>query len=400
MNTQVAVIGAGPAGMLLSEMLARAGIESVVIERQSRDHVLGRIRAGVLEQSTVEVLSRLGLAERLHAEGHVHDGMKIVWSGRSSFFIDCATQVGKRFTAYGQTRIQEDLFLAADRRRARIEFEAEDVRLSELDSAEPLIEYRVAGQQRQLRCDFIAGCDGFHGASRRSVPAGVFREYEKIYPFGWLGVLAPTPPLPEIVYANHPRGFALASMRNPQLARFYIQVPLSDSVDDWPDARFWPELIARFPPDLAAGIRPAPPVEKSIAPLRSFVTEPMQFGRLFLAGDAAHIVPPTGAKGLNLAVSDVTYLGRALVDFYRTGRLDQLDDYSTVALRRVWHSVRTSWYLTNLLHRFPEATDFDQRAQEYELEFLKATPSAQRALAEQYAGLPIEGSLAFLDQPG
>jgi p-hydroxybenzoate 3-monooxygenase len=400
MKTQVAVIGAGPAGMLLSEMLARAGVESVVIERQSRDHVLGRIRAGVLEQSTVEVLSRLGLAERLHAEGHVHDGMKIVWSGRSSFFIDCATQVGKRFTAYGQTRIQEDLFLAADRRRARIEFEAEDVRLSELDSAEPLIEYRVAGQQRQLRCDFIAGCDGFHGASRRSVPAGVLREYEKIYPFGWLGVLAPTPPLPEIVYANHPRGFALASMRNPQLARFYIQVPLSDSVDDWPDARFWPELIARFPPDLAAGIQPAPPVEKSIAPLRSFVTEPMQFGRLFLAGDAAHIVPPTGAKGLNLAVSDVTYLGRALVDFYRTGRLDQLDDYSTVALRRVWHSVRTSWYLTNLLHRFPEATDFDQRAQEYELEFLKATPSAQRALAEQYAGLPIEGSLAFLDRPG
>jgi p-hydroxybenzoate 3-monooxygenase len=400
MKTQVAVIGAGPAGMLLSEMLARAGVESVVIERQSRDHVLGRIRAGVLEQSTVEVLSRLGLAERLHAEGHVHDGMKIVWSGRSSFFIDCATQVGKRFTAYGQTRIQEDLFLAADRRRARIEFEAEDVRLSELDSVEPLIEYRVAGQQRQLRCEFIAGCDGFHGVSRRSVPAGVLREYEKIYPFGWLGVLAPTPPLPEIVYANHPRGFALASMRNPQLARFYIQVPLSDSVDDWPDARFWPELIARFPPDLAAGIQPAPPVEKSIAPLRSFVTEPMQFGRLFLAGDAAHIVPPTGAKGLNLAVSDVTYLGRALVDFYRTGRLDQLDDYSTVALRRVWHSVRTSWYLTNLLHRFPEATDFDQRAQEYELEFLKATPSAQRALAEQYAGLPIEGSLAFLDRPG
>lgn len=400
MKTQVAVIGAGPAGMLLSEMLARAGVESVVIERQSRDHVLGRIRAGVLEQSTVEVLSRLGLAERLHAEGHVHDGMKIVWSERSSFFIDCATQVGKRFTAYGQTRIQEDLFLAADRRRARIEFEAEDVRLSELDSVEPLIEYRVAGQQRQLRCEFIAGCDGFHGVSRRSVPAGVLREYEKIYPFGWLGVLAPTPPLPEIVYANHPRGFALASMRNPQLARFYIQVPLSDSVDDWPDARFWPELIARLPPDLAAGIQPAPPVEKSIAPLRSFVTEPMQFGRLFLAGDAAHIVPPTGAKGLNLAVSDVTYLGRALVDFYRTGRLDQLDDYSTVALRRVWHSVRTSWYLTNLLHRFPEATDFDQRAQEYELEFLKATPSAQRALAEQYAGLPIEGSLAFLDQPG
>jgi len=400
MKTQVAVIGAGPAGMLLSEMLARAGIESVVIERQSREHVLGRIRAGVLEQSTVEVLSRLGLADRLQTEGHVHDGMKIVWSGRSSFFIDCATHVGKRFTAYGQTRIQEDLFAAADRRQAKIEFEAEDVAMTGLDLAQPRIDYCVGGQLRELHCDFIAGCDGFHGVARRSVPAGAFREYEKIYPFGWLGVLAPTPPLPEIVYANHPRGFALASMRNPQLARYYVQVPLADSVNDWPDERFWPELIARFPPDLAAGIQPATPVEKSIAPLRSFVTEPMHFGKLFLAGDAAHIVPPTGAKGLNLAVSDVTYLGRALADYYRTGSRTQLDDYSATALRRVWHSVRTSWYLTNLLHRFPEATDFDQRAQEYELEFLKATPSAQRALAEQYAGLPIEGDLAFLDAKG
>ncbi len=398
MKTQVAIIGAGPAGMLLSEILARAGIESVVLERQSREHVLGRIRAGVLEQSTVEVLRALGLADRLDAEGHVHDGMQIVWSGRSNFFIDCATHVGKRFTAYGQTRIQEDLFQAADRRRAHIEFEAEEIMLASLDSDRPLITYRSGGDVKTLHCDFIAGCDGFHGVARKSVPAGAFKEYEKIYPFGWLGVLAPTAPLPEIVYANHPRGFALASMRNPQLARFYVQVPLADSVDDWPDERFWPELIARFPPEMAAGIRPVPPVEKSIAPLRSFVTEPMQYGRLFLAGDAAHIVPPTGAKGLNLAVSDVTYLGRALLDFYRSGNREQLDAYSTTALRRVWHSVRTSWYLTNLLHRFPESTDFDQRAQEYELEFLKATPSAQRALAEQYAGLPIEGGIEFLSE--
>jgi len=396
MRTQVAIIGAGPAGMLLSEMLARAGIDSVVIERQSRDYVLGRIRAGVLEQTTVEVLRALGLAGRLDFEGHVHDGMKIVWSGRSSFFIDCATHVGKRFTAYGQTRIQEDLFAAADRRGARVVFNAEDVTLSGLDSSMPSIRFRVGGEARELRCNFIAGCDGFHGVSRQSVPAGAIREYEKIYPFGWLGVLAPTPPLDEIVYANHPRGFALASMRNPQLARFYIQVPLTDSVDDWPDERFWPELIARFPPGMAAGIRPAPPVEKSIAPLRSFVAEPMQVGKLFLAGDAAHIVPPTGAKGLNLAVSDVTYLARAFTEFYRAGNRAQLDGYSATALRRVWHSVRTSWYLTNLLHRFPESTDFDQRAQEYELEFLKAAASAQRALAEQYAGLPIEGGIDFL----
>ena len=263
MRTQVAVIGAGPAGMVLSEMLARVGIDSVVIERQSREHVLGRIRAGVLEQTTVEVLRALGLADRLDAEGHVHDGMKIVWSGRSSFFIDCATHVGKRFTAYGQTRIQEDLFEAAERRQARIEFEADDVVLGGLDSAQPTVTYRIAGELRTLRCDFVAGCDGFHGVARQSVPAGVFKEYEKVYPFGWLGVLAPTPPLSEIVYANHPRGFALASMRNPQLARFYVQVPLADTVDDWPDERFWPELIARFPPDLAAGIRPAPQIGRA-----------------------------------------------------------------------------------------------------------------------------------------
>jgi p-hydroxybenzoate 3-monooxygenase len=298
--------------------------------------------------------------------------------------------VGKRFVAYGQTNLQEDLFAAGDRRGAKMIFEAADVQPHGLDG-KPSVTYSVNGEKRSIDCEFIAGCDGFHGVSRRSVPAGVLHEYEKVYPFGWLGILSETPPLPDITYCNHPRGFALASMRNPQLSRYYLQVPVETKLEDWPDERFWQEIKARFPREFADAIVTGPSIEKSIAPLRSYVAEPMQYGRLFLAGDAVHIVPPTGAKGLNLAVSDVYYLSQALDAWYRTGKKDLLERYTQTALRRVWGSVRISWYLTNLLHRFPDATDFDQRAQEYELQYVRSSEHAQAALAEQYAGLPLEG---------
>jgi p-hydroxybenzoate 3-monooxygenase len=385
MKTQVAIIGGGPAGMLLSELLHRQGVASVVLERQSRAYVVSRIRAGVLEPTTVEVLRANGLAARMDSEGHVHDGMKIVWAGRESYFIDIHKHVGKRFVAYGQTNLQEDLFEAAERRGAQLVFEAADVQPRDFETDRPWVSF---GKER-LDCEFIAGCDGFHGVSRRSMPPGVLREYEKVYPFGWLGILSETPPLPDITYCNHPRGFALASMRNPQLSRYYLQVAHGTDLEEWPDERFWQEIKARFPRELADAIVTGPSIEKSIAPLRSYVAEPMQHGRLFLAGDAAHIVPPTGAKGLNLAVSDVYYLARALAAHYRDGRGELLARYTETALRRVWSSVRISWYLTNLLHRFPGASDFDQRAQEYELSYVRSSEHAQAALAEQYAGLPL-----------
>ena len=385
MKTQVAIIGGGPAGMLLSELLHRQGVASVVLERQSRDYVLSRIRAGVLEPTTVEVLRANGLAARMDREGHVHDGMKIVWAGRESYFIDIHKHVGKRFVAYGQTNLQEDLYEAAERRGAPLVFEAAQVQPRDFETDRPWVSF---GNER-LDCEFIAGCDGFHGVSRKSIPPGVLHEYEKVYPFGWLGILSETPPLPDITYCNHPRGFALASMRNPQLSRYYLQVAHGTDLEEWPDERFWQELKARFPPELAQAIVTGPSIEKSIAPLRSYVAEPMQHGRLFLAGDAAHIVPPTGAKGLNLAVSDVYYLARALAAHYGQGRDDLLARYTETALRRVWSSVRISWYLTNLLHRFPGASDFDQRAQEYELAYVRSSDHAQAALAEQYAGLPL-----------
>ena len=375
--------------MLLAEILHRHGVESVVLERQTREHVLSRIRAGVLEPTTVDVLRENGLANRLEREGHAHDGMKIVWAGRSSFFIDVKRHCGKAFVAYGQTNLQEDLFAAADRRGATVITEAEDVKPMDVDTARPHVLFKHGGEAKRLDCDFIAGCDGFHGVARSTIPKGALREYEKLYPFGWLGVLSATPPLPDIVYCHSARGFALASQRNPMLSRYYIQVPLDTDIDDWPDERFWQEIKARYPRELADAIVTGPSIEKSIAPLRSYVAAPMRHGRLFLAGDAAHIVPPTGAKGLNLAVSDVYYLARALVEHYRSGSMAALDAYSATALRRVWASVRISWYLTTLLHRFPDASDFDQRAQEYELEYLQSSHHAQVALAEQYVGLPL-----------
>jgi p-hydroxybenzoate 3-monooxygenase len=394
LKTRVAIIGGGPAGMLLSEILHRHRIDSVVLEKHSRAHVLSRIRAGVLEQTTVDVIRDNGLGERMGRDGHAHDGMKIVWAGRESFFIDVKKHVNKRFMAYGQTNIQEDLFAAADRRGAKVLTEAEDVQAMDVTTDRPYVTFRHNGESARLDCDYIAGCDGFHGVSRKAIPSNVLREFEKEYPFGWLGILSETPPLPDIVYANHPRGFALASMRSPMLSRYYIQVPLDAKIEDWSDDRFWTELKARYPKEMADAIVTGPSIEKSVAPLRSFVAEPMRHGRLFLAGDAAHIVPPTGAKGLNLAVSDVFYLSRALAACYNHGTTTLLEGYSDMALRRVWSAVRISWYLTNLLHRFPGASDFDQRAQEYELEYLKSSHHAQAALAEQYAGLPFERELS------
>jgi len=390
MKTQVVIIGAGPAGMLLCEILSQKGIDCVVLEKHSRAHVLERIRAGVLEQGTVDLLRQYGLGERMDREGHVHDGMKIVWAGRESFFIDVKKHLNKQFMAYGQTNIQEDLFLAADRRGSKVMTEVENLQLEDLTSNHPHVTFKQNGEVLRIDCDFIAGCDGFHGVSRQSIPSHLRQEFEKEYPFGWLGILSETPPLKDIVYANHPRGFALASMRSPTLSRYYIQVPMETKINEWSDDRFWSEIKTRFPKDMADEMVTGPSIEKSIAPLRSYVCETMRHGQLFLAGDAAHIVPPTGAKGLNLAVSDVFYLSRAFSAFYDQGKKQLLEEYSATALRRIWGSVRISWYLTNLLHRFPGASDFDQRTQEHELDYLKSSYHAQAALAEQYAGLPLE----------
>ena len=390
MNTQVAIIGGGPAGLLLSELLHRQGVSSVVLEKHSRAHVLSRIRAGVLEQTTVDVLRNSGLSSRMDREGLPHDGVKIVWAECDGIFVDTAKHVGKRFMTYGQSSIQEDLFAAADRRNANVLTEVENVELNNVTSDRPHVTFRHGGEAVQLSCDFIAGCDGFHGVSRKAIPPAVLREFEKSYPFGWLGILSRTRPLPDITYAYHPRGFALASHRSHILSRYYIQVPLDNKVEDWSDDRFWAELKVRYPRELSEAIVTGPSIEKSITPLRSYVAEPMRHGCLFLAGDAAHVLPPTGAKGLNLAVSDVFYLARALNAFYNHGSTRLLDKYSDMALRRVWSSVRIAWYLTNLLHSFPGASDFDRRAQAYELQYLYSSPHAQVALAEQYAGLSFE----------
>ena len=389
MKKQVVIVGGGPAGALLLHILHRAGIDAIVLERQTREYVLGRIRAGVLEWGTVELLRRHGLSARMDEVGAPKDTINIAWKGSELLSVDTHELLGKRMMVYGQTMIQEDLYAASDEAGTHLVFEAEDVALHDIDTDSPWLTYQHDGTEVRIDCDYVAGCDGFHGVSRPTIPASIRREMIKEYPFGWLGVMAETPPLPMLMYANHGRGFALCSSRNANLVRLYVQCPLDDTVDDWSDDRFWDELFARIPPEQAAQLTPQPTIEKSIAPLRSFVSEPMSHGRLFLAGDAAHIVPPTGAKGLNLAVSDVHYLSESLIAAFN-GNPSGLERYSEIALRRVWGAVRFSWWLTGLLHRFPDQTDFDQRAQEQELLYITGSEAAQRSLSEQYVGLPFE----------
>ena len=386
MRVQVAIIGSGPAGLLLGQLLHRAGIDAIIIEQRSKHYVLDRIRAGVLEMGTVEMLDRLGVGKRLHAEGLVHDGVEISYSaGRQR--IDLTGLTGRHVVVYGQTEVTRDLMDAREAASAKTVYEAEDVSVHDFDSNRPKVRYRKDGREHEVECDFIAGCDGFHGVCRESVPAGSISNFERVYPFGWLGVLSETKPVSdELIYVCHERGFALCSMRSPTRSRYYIQCSLSERVEEWSDDRFWDELRRRLDPEAASDLVTGPSIEKSIAPLRSFVCEPMRFGRMFLAGDAAHIVPPTGAKGLNLAVSDVHYLSEALESHYR-GSDAELDGYSERALKRIWKAERFSWWMTMLLHRLPEDGPFGHKIQQAELAYLAGSRAAQTAMAENYAGL-------------
>lgn len=389
MRTQVAIIGAGPAGLLLGQLLTRRGIDNVILERRSGVHVLARIRAGVLEQGMVDLLREAGVAERLDREGLPHEGFEMTYGARRHR-IDLKSLTGGRVvTVYGQTEVTRDLMEARAASGAVTVYDAEDVELTGFDGASPEVAYTRDGRRHTLACDYIAGCDGFHGVSRRSVPQQALKEFERVYPFGWLGLLADTPPAAhELVYASSPRGFALCSMRSPTRSRYYVQVGLDEKVEDWSDGRFYDELRRRLPMDVADAVRAGPALEKSIAPLRSFVAEPMRFGRLFLAGDAAHIVPPTGAKGLNLAASDIRYLFDGLAERYETGSSAGLDAYSDRALARVWLAERFSWWMTTLLHLFPAATDFDRKMQASEFEYVVRSRTGSAAVAENYAGLP------------
>ncbi|MGX5801082.1 4-hydroxybenzoate 3-monooxygenase [Bradyrhizobium sp. Arg314] len=389
MRTQVAIIGSGPSGLLLGQLLAGIGVETIILDRSSREHVLGRVRAGVLEQGTVDLLGEAGAADRLHAEGLPHSGISLAFDGRLHRIDLTALTGGRHVTVYGQTEVTHDLM---DKREAAghvTVYETSNVALHDFGGASPFVTYDKDGATHRIDCDFIAGCDGYHGVSRRSAPEGALKTFERQYPFGWLGVLAEVPPAdPELVYANHERGFALCSMRSPQRSRYYVQVPADERVGAWSDERFWDELRRRLPPRTAAAVTTGPSFEKSIAPLRSFVAEPMRFGRLFLVGDAAHIVPPTGAKGLNLAASDVRYLFAGLREFFSDRSQAGLDAYSAKALARVWKAVRFSWWMTTMLHRFPETGEFGQRIQEAELDYLVHSKAASTALAENYVGLP------------
>lgn len=389
MKTQVAIIGSGPAGLLLGHLLRAAGIDCVIVERSSQDYVLGRIRAGVLERTTTDLLHRLGIDERLNAEGMLEEGFCLA-DGERLIRIDTFGLTGKHVTIYGQTEVTRDLMEAAPARGLEVVYSADDVALHDIESDSPHITYSKDGQPHRIDARFIAGCDGYHGPSRKSIPASVAREFEREYPFGWLGILADVPPCHhELIYANHERGFALASMRSKARSRYYIDVPLSEKIEDWSDERLWDELAIRLGPDAAANMTRGPALEKSIAPLRSYVFEPMRHGSLFLAGDAAHIVPPTGAKGLNLAASDVTYLSDALTLYFKANDNDAVAGYSAKALARVWKSERFSWSLTKLMHRFPDDGPFERRMQIAELDYIASSVAAQTAIAENYVGLPL-----------
>ncbi|EHK69769.1 4-hydroxybenzoate 3-monooxygenase [Pseudomonas psychrotolerans L19] len=390
MRTQVVIVGAGPSGLLLGQLLTRSGIDNVIVERQSADHVLSRIRAGVLEQGTVDLLRQAGVAERLEQEGQVHEGVEFAIHGQRER-LDLNDLLGGRcVTVYGQTEVTRDLMAARQASGAPTFYQASEVQLHELKGERPHVTCQVAGETLRIDCDYIAGCDGFHGVSRRSIPDGVLTEYERVYPFGWLGLLSDTPPAAdELIYVNHPRGFALCSMRSATRSRYYLQVEAGDAVENWSDERFWTELKARLPAETAAQLVTGPSLEKSIAPLRSYVVEPMQYGRLFLVGDAAHIVPPTGAKGLNLALGDVRNLHLLLERAYRSGDASCLERYSTLCLKRIWAAVRFSWWMTTALHRFPDTDAFTQRVQDAELQALLDSRAGRTTLAENYVGLPF-----------
>ncbi|MBA1138887.1 4-hydroxybenzoate 3-monooxygenase [Mesorhizobium neociceri] len=389
MRTKIVIVGSGPSGLLLGQLLSSIGVETVILERSSREHVLGRVRAGVLEQGTVELLEEAGAAARLHAEGLPHAGISLAFGGSLHRLDLSALTGGRHVTVYGQTEVTHDLMDKREAAGLTTVYEAANVVLHGFDGEAPFVTYEKDGVSHRIDCDFIAGCDGYHGVSRKSVPERALKTFERTYPFGWLGVLAEVPPADhELVYANHERGFALCSMRSTHRSRYYVQVPADERVEAWSDDRFWDELRRRLPERTAAAVVTGPSFEKSIAPLRSFVAEPMRFGRLFLVGDAAHIVPPTGAKGLNLAASDVCYLFAGLREFYLGKSQAGLDAYSAKALARVWKAVRFSWWMTTMLHRFPDMGDFGQRIQEAELDYLVHSQAASTALAENYVGLP------------